>query len=432
MAMEAASWVELRSGEVEQRFQPTNDVNNPPEYFDYIEEEWFVTGEADSGHYATAVLVRRPRDQARFSGTILVEPLRIQSRIAAVSTYTAPYIMRSGHGWAMIVSQKLSLDADVKPTNPSRYASLDIPADPDAPGADDPASVDILRPSVTSHTILAQVGAALRGPNGPFSCYNPRHIILTGHSQTGKVTSDFLLEVHESQRLAGGAPVFDGFYPAGFPTKPLSNADVPVVQVLSEADIAHPDGLRGMSPGRAYRRGDSDDPSDRYRLYELAGHPHSGTRYPPTNSVKFWQTYFQSIGVNVGIPQGASMSSLATFELFRMSLHHLIQWVSKGVAPPRAQRIETGADDLFVKDEHGHSRGGVRCAQLDVPRATHIIAGPIAFEEPFDKPKLRSLYVSHADYVAKFNARLDELIAQRLFLDDDAPEFRDESKNTVF
>ncbi|HUJ67184.1 MAG TPA: alpha/beta hydrolase domain-containing protein, partial [Acidimicrobiales bacterium] len=416
-------------------------TNNPVEDFDYVEEEWFVEGELETGPYVTLLLVRRPRDPDRFSGTLLVEPLRIQSRIVAISTYTAPYIMRSGHGWAMVVSQKPSLDVDVKSVNPERYEPLHIEAEAprlvafDLTGpipTDDSQKTkqyfaELLRSSVSSHTILAQVGAALRGSAGPFAAYEPGHVILMGHSQTGKATADFLLETHDSQRLSDGRPVYDGFFPCGFPTVPLSTRDVPVVQVLSEGDILDPNGLRGMSEGRAYRRPDSDDPMDRFRLYELAGHAHSGTRYPPTNSADMWR----SVGLGDGIPAGASMSSLPTFEMFRTALDHLVKWVSLGIVPPRAGRIETGADQRFLKDENGHSLGGVRCVQLDIPRAKHTIIGGIAIEELFNRNKLRALYKDHADYATRFNARLEELIGQGFFLEEDAPGLRQEAKDAA-
>ena len=41
----------------------------------YVEEEWFAAGEEGGRPYATTVVVRRPRDPAAFSGTLIVEPL---------------------------------------------------------------------------------------------------------------------------------------------------------------------------------------------------------------------------------------------------------------------------------------------------------------------------------------------------------------------
>ena len=144
----------------------------------------------------------------------------------------------------------------------------------------------------------------------------------------------------------------------------FEHVDVPIVQVLSDGDIADPN--RPGREGRPYRRDDSDDPADRYRLYELAGVGHMGTRYPPYNDNAMWQN--DPLGTAGSVPKGAAMNSLPHDELFSMGLHHLAEWVAAGVTPPRADRIEVGPDGLFAKDECGNSRGGVRCAQMDVPR----------------------------------------------------------------
>src|SRR5262245_3024998 len=100
--------------------------------FDYVEEEWFATGEAEGHPYVTTVYVRRPRDPARFSGVVMVEPVHAMSA-APVWQYVAPYMMRAGHGFAAVGSQKSALEAHVKPSDPERYASLEIWSDAPPP-----------------------------------------------------------------------------------------------------------------------------------------------------------------------------------------------------------------------------------------------------------------------------------------------------------
>ena len=115
-----------------------------------------------------------------------------------------------------------------------------------------------------------------------------------------------------------------------------------------------------------------------------------------------------------------------------------MQWVAEGVAPPRAERIEVGADGWFAQDEHGNSRGGVRCVEMDVPRARYFpnpknddgtpAFGVVGTEEPFASEQLRQLYRDHDDYVERFNRRLDELIDQGWLLAEDAEDLRNEAE----
>jgi hypothetical protein len=430
------------------RFVPTGNFRGSLDDFDYVEEEWFASGEVDGHPYTTALTVRRPRDPSQFSGTVVVEPVHAASA-APIWIYTSTYQMRHRHGWAAVCSQKSVLDAFVKPTNPERYASLEIWSDEpqeQASGIDsmrlprEPAAMQarmehMRRVNVHSTPILAQVGAALRGDGGPFSSSGVRSLVLAGHSQTGGVVTDYVLRAHEDQRLPHGPSVYDGYFPSGAPSVRFGRRDAPLVQVLSDGDISDPN--RHGREGRGYRRDDSDEPDDCYRLYELAGVGHMGTRYPPYSDNAMWQN--DPLGTAGIVPKEAAMNSLPHDELFAMGLDHLVRWISSGDTPPRADRIEVGADGLFVSDEHGNTRGGVRCAQMDVPRLRYQANpgvkddgvpafGVVGIEEALPAKALKRMYQDHADYVERFNRRLDELIAQGWFLAEDADGMRAEAE----
>jgi Alpha/beta hydrolase domain len=415
---------------------------------DYVEEEWVASGVEDGHPYATTVLVRRPRDAARFSGTVIAEPLHVHG-IAPIWIYTAPYLLRSGHAWVEITAQKTTLDMHVKPSNPQRYEDLDIEGpdtsdfDPN-PNLEDPeyASTfwsELIRRNRATSTILAQVGAALRGPGGPFDGWDVRNVVLAGHSQTGSVTSYYIESAHDEQRRDDGSPVYDGFFPSGFPYDAFHGVDVAIVQVMSEGDVASPDlSFRPGYGGRRYRRDDSDEVDDRYRLYELAGVPHMGTRQAPFDDVSLWQSTHGEEAAKDGVTIGPRMNSLPHFELFAMSLDHLVRWVADGTVPPRGERLEVGPDGFFAKDERGNTRGGVRCVQLDVPHSTYR-ANPVTVDgtpswltvgtdEPLDPEVLRALYGDKAGYLERFSRRVDELVDQGWLLPDDAEAMRREAE----
>jgi hypothetical protein len=428
-------------------YVPPGDHRGHLADFDYVEEEWFASGVADGRPYATTLFVRRPRDRARFSGTVIVEPLHAMGA-TPVWMYVAQYAMGAGHASAVVGAQKTALEQHVKPFAPARYESLHIDADPpppDAPEVDalrlpvgDPAAMEAFfkemqRRNAAASTILAQVGAAIAGSAGPFDGWNVAKVILAGHSQTGGVVTEYLRRAHATERRADGTSVYDGYFPSGAAAEAFTDCEVPLLQVLSEGDISDPNrrgplGARGLN--RAYRRADSDEPGDRYRLYELAGVAHMGTRNPPYNDPSWWPM-MPTAG---DISSDARMNSLPHNELFGMAMCHLVAWVNDGVAPPRADRIEVGADGYFAKDERGNSLGGVRNVYVDVPVATYYANprnadgtpafGVVGTEEPLDRATLRGLYADHADYVAHFNRRLDELVTAGWFLAEDADDLR--------
>ena len=432
-------------------FVPSGSFEGDPEEFDYVEEEWFASGEADGHPYTTTVYVRRPRDAAKFSGTVIVEPVHAASA-APIFIYTSAYVMRSGHGWAAICSQKSVLDGFVKPSSAERYASTEIwadtppldtagvggaavPTDPEARAA----MMERMRNmNALSTPILAQVGAAIANGDGPFAGYGLRHVILAGHSQTGGVVTEYIANGHDAYRNEDGSPVYHGFFPSGAPSVQFGPRDVPLVQVLSDGDIAAVNGP--WRQGRGYRRDDSDEPGDRYRLYELAGAGHMGTRNAPYNDNAMWQN--DPIGTAGNVPKDAAMNSLPHSELFSVGLDHLVKWVDQGVVPPRAERIEIGPDDLFVKDECGNSKGGVRSAQMDVPRNTYLsnpgvnddgspAFGVVGIEFPLPAETLQRLYRDHQDYVDQFSRRVDELVAEGWLLAEDADGMRNEAEKAA-
>ena len=454
MAITSATLSELKARAGSKPYMPTGDYRRPhQDLYAYEEMECLASGEVDGHPYTTVLFVRLPKDRKRFTGVVIAEPLHMLG-IGPIWMYTDDYIMRSGHGWVMIGSQKSAIETRVKTFDPERYASLDIyaesaPPDSSQPGTGgvpirDPEAMQVYmeqmrRVNAASNPILAQAGASIAGGAGPFSDLDVRHVILTGHSQTGGVVIDYILNGHDANRHADGSPVYHGLFPtgaaglspAGGASVTLGPCDVPIVQVLSDGDISNPN-LHGRDR-RSYRRSDSDEPGDRYRLYELAGVAHMGTRYAPMNEAGMWQ--LSDFGGSIATDD--RMSGIAHHELFRATLDLLVQWVDKGTPPPHADRIEVGLDGYFAKDEHGNSKGGVRCVQMDVPIATYYsnprnpdgtpAFGVVGTEVPFSREKLRQLYKDHLDYTERFNRRLDELITQGWFLVADADELRSEA-----
>ncbi len=372
MTVTPATLVQPEARDGSAPFVPSGWFRGDPADFDYVEEEWFASGEVEGHPYVTTVYVRRPRDPNRFSGTVMVEPVHAMSA-APVWQYVSSYLMRAGHGFAAIGSQKSTLETHVKPFDPERYASLDIWSD--APPPDDaamtapprdPAAMQarmeaMRKLNVLSTPILAQVGAAISDGAGPFEGYDVRHVILAGHSQTGGVVTEYILNGHDTCRRDDGSPVYDGYFPSGTPGVTFGGYDVPIVQVVSDGDISDPH--RAGRENRTYRRADSDEPDDRYRLYELAGVPHMGTRRAPYNDSAMWRSGGASMTAG-DVPEDAVMNSLPHNELFSMAMHHLIQWVADGVTPP-ARRPHRGRARRPLRQGRGREQPRRRALRAD-------------------------------------------------------------------
>jgi hypothetical protein len=178
-----------------------------------------------------------------------------------------------------------------------------------------------------------------------------------------------------------------------------------------------------------YRRPDGDEPNDRYRLYEVVAASHV-----PTRGYASAADIFPLLAD--ADPAGGELSQFPAAMPYMAAVHNLIEWVTDGIAPPRADPIETGANGEIVRDEHGNARGGVRLSYVDVPFATYIASTPgetmfqrmIGLEVPFSKEELASMYPTHDDYVARVKASVAGLVRDRWIFPEDGDEILREAE----
>jgi hypothetical protein len=227
------------------------------------------------------------------------------------------------------------------------------------------------------------------------------------------------LAAHATLRLPDGKPIVDGFLLTSTNgNTPLPMVDVPMIQMPTQTEV-----VTWAEQGIAYRRPDSDEPGNRFRLYEVAGMPHNNSRESPG---------FQNDPCTLPVtdfPAGAFTA---------LALNHLIQWIDKGISPPRAPYIEVdrstaGDGSHLALDEYGNAKGGIRNVWVDVPIATYGVMGKgkttatdrlcllAGTEVPLPDATLRRLYRDKADYVARVERRLKELVSAGWFL----PEYAD-------
>jgi len=360
---------------------------------------------------------------------VLVETIHAAGAVPLSAQHIA--LASKGHGYAMVGSQKGALDDHVKPSNPTRYASLEIPdpggsaaagttpPNPAVPAALAAQMREVERLAPTSNAILSQVGVLMKSnsPAGPFAGRQVQHLIMGGASQTGGATLRYIRDAHATARMADGAPVYDGYFPilAGG-TEPVGRRDAAVVHALGEGDI-----MGGRPLG--YRRPDSDESDDRYRLYEIVAASHV-----PTRGVKSAADIFPLLAHASSADD--QLSQFPSAMLYFAAMDNLIQWVTRGIAPPRSERIQTGANGEIVRDEHGNACGGVRSSYVDVPFAAYVASSQgddpfrrmIGLQVPFSNQKLATLYPSHDDYVAKVKTCLESMVRERWIFPEQAEE----------
>ncbi len=380
---------------------------------------------AATAPYRTRVLVRRPTDPSRFSGTAVVEWLNVSGGVDADVEWISLHeeILRRGHAWVGVSAQRIGVmggpvlvegpdvpERDVvgkglRGIDPVRYDTLDHPGDGFA------------------FDIFTQVGRAVAAGDA-LSGAQAQRLIAAGESQSAIAMVTYYNGVHP---LAG---VFDGFFvhsrgafglplvgpgehadiagsmAVGAPALLRSDLDTPVLDVQAEADVT------GVLNSYVARQPDHE----RLRLWEVAGTAHADRHLlgPTTKALE------------CGYPINDGPMHVVVKAGFRA----LERWVSEATLPPRAPLLEVspGPPPAVRRDDDGIAKGGVRTPPVDVPVVTlsgdpgpsaSMLCLLLGSTTPLSAERLGALYASKTEYLDRYRARTDEAIERGFVLEED-------------
>ncbi len=379
--------------------------------------------EAASADYRTRILVRRPLDPARFSGTVIVEWLNVSGGVDASVQWVQleEEVTRAGHAWVGVSAQVIGVEGGpvlvttsggeglagvgLKTIDPERYASLSHPGD------------------AFSFDIYSQVARALLEGGPAMGHMEPELLISAGESQSAAALVTYYNGVQPLARVfdgflvhsrgAGILPLVEPGEFADFTSTFLVSAarfrtDVaaPLIDVQAENDII------GLLNSIAVRQPDSDT----FRLWEVAGTAHADTRLVGASAA----------GFNCGLPINDGPEHFVV----KADLLHLENWLRTGEAPPTAPRLAVTSSQApaIARDADGIALGGIRSPLVDVPvdvlsgepgpnpEVICILSGST---KPLTDERLAQLYVSRADYLDRYTAATDAAIAAGFILEAD-------------
>ena len=432
----------------------------------YTEEEYVIQGysnvylwpkecdrpqiRVERAPYSTRVLVRKPKDPARFSGIAVMENFNNSARIDMSKvgwTICHEELAAQGDAWVGYDVQKVGFRL-LSEYDPERYApyrlAFDNPVPPEERG---PLGWHVLREALARKGITPalevpddfekglmfdmsyQLAALVRrcGPGDPFEGYRVTHVL-------GAAVADFNLYVagfEPYMRREDGGPMFDGYlkvmngsggeisreadmWQCDDP-RSMVPSEVPFIKIETAGDMR--DVLPHPSFACMRRMEDMDEDGKKVWWYELAG-----------VAVKFTERYdeaacacredYEKLGLEQpAMDPGTPYPNYAGIRLIEGAYHNLREWVLYGITPPHMQSVIVMRGEYpcldFVTDEHGNHVGGVRSPYVDVPVAAYRDDGTV---DMFPPEKLDRLYGTPENYAEKVDAYLDGMVKDRWLL----------------
>lgn len=410
--------------------------------------KWSVTP-SNPQDYTTRLVVYRPADAKKFNGSVIVEWLNVSGGVDAgpdwVMTHTE--LVRDGFAWVGVSAQAAGINSS-KSTDPVRYASIVHPGDS------------------YSYDIYSQAGQAVRNTPKVLGGLRPKTVIAAGESQSAARMVTYI------NALAKTSHVYDGFlvHSRGATGAPLQGSPAPAV---GTAPAGQPAPLLVPSPTAI--RDDIDTPVLVLQTETDVYNSNTTARQPDTKNYRLWEVagtaHYDQYGLVIGThdtgdgqgavqllasmqaPSKSPMPGTIDCDLaintgpahwaLNAAVYSLNRWVTKGIAPAIAPRLETTtvAPVTYALDTSGNARGGIRSPQVDVPIAAlggTTNTGKPPFGQfcrlfgttvPLTAEQLSTLYPSHDAFVAKWKQSIDRAVKAGFLLAPDAKELENAAEN---
>lgn len=460
-----------------------SDGSNPVDLkaLGYTEKEFFQSGKANvydldpttqravvrtpNNPYTTRLLVRYPSDAAKFSGRVWIEILNASNNYDIENTWRRSWehMIKSGDAYIGITSKAVTGSA-LKKFDATRYADINWQV-----GGKDENGL--------FWDMLSQLGTQLRQSDAKIlGTLKPKHVYLTGESQSGMYMNTYLTAFSDKIEKAGpnGKPLFDGYLngvgPAftflrsetaapfvSVPTKIYQPTLVPHIVYQSENENRMYDGTKNgagtlFPPMVPYqRRADSNTATDKFRFYEFPGTPHTDplSQVLPINS-----EIVKAGGSARATPpyyQTQEHDDLQLTEFVHGMQESIHAWAASGTPAPSGDTnwmwYKTAIDEKGnttydpLRDQLGNALGGIRSPLIDVPLYRFYGQGQTGVSSTTGLPTyissswgsmdklsdatINSLYGgSCANYLARFNASANSLVNGRFLVQSDADKLK--------
>jgi len=437
----------------------------------YVEEEYYLSGVAPAitaagetllqAPYITRILVRKPKDAARFKGTVIIEPFTWFGERGAGWILTRQHLLREGYayvGYTLSINkpeQDPKFPPNEKDEDPSghfnyeeivnfefmrrfdyaRYAPLGFYYDPARFKRG-----DLPDPFVPqSQGVGAQLALLLKSnaPEGPLAGLKVERVYVNSWAVTAQVWMDYLDQGrHQQWRMPDGRPLIDAYMAGKMSYGEVGGEmirvprkmpdDAPFVTVYTQSELRY-DAVNGIA-----LPADTDRPPLRY--YEILGVAHLRQADVGTGEI-------EPVAADVGKendPRCRVFYDEPAEFVAAALLDGMDRWVREGKPMPKSPRVKRRGKDIVRDTVTGNMLGGIRPPWIVVPAAIYVeeeetnCGLALDTKIPYSAQQLRKLYGSYENYQRKFQAAKATAIAEGYLLPEDAAQLDPVAKPEAF
>lgn len=445
-------------------------------YYDYVEEEYFVTGTCavygpdgevvrttnDAPRefaaqlrplgrqmrtgvpYTTRAIVIRPRDMGKFSGRVHLIP----NHNLNADTRTDKNLLRGGDVWiGLEVNSGARFGVEERPSggvahlrrfDPQRYAAMSIPAGDvsDWPGLRQPGILgqtyktldlggrvappeqrnvfrqEISRSYAQAPDIMSDVAAVIR--NGAPTSPLAGHKVRRIYTSGSSGQSTILQPYVDFHHAAAAERLGHVPFDAYMIRVGVWPATRPRGAVLVQVQ-SEAEVMKPLKPGELEEVANTDDPM--FRFYEIPGVGHGLTARAPSVEGGIGKLVPEGV---IGISATQGTSAFQRYDKIALPVQwamwsNIDTWLDGGAPMPRAPNCarDAAAPDQLARDRHGNVIGGLRLPWMDVPDAEYT--GIIHDNNPLEggmKPFGEAKMKELYGSQAAYEAKIDERLEQ--------------------
>lgn len=377
--------------------------------FGYVEEEFFVSGTSDNDvPFKTRMIVRRPTDPAKFSGTVFAEWINVTAGDAETLWPGGhPTLMMEGHAYIGMSIQLVGV-ANLQAWDPVRYGSLIHPG------------------SSHEFRIMEQCLQAIRDPLGvsPLGGLSPEYVIVAGDSQSASRLTSYVADGYAIRGLIDGWIPGRGGFNDGVTHKVMEEMRTPMLLLLEEDQAERP----------------AD--SDYFRVLFGAGQSHAPYGYwsylHAARERDLYQTTVRPIPEDAGgraLNGGTGGMNRSYANLMVRAGIHWINRMVRGYAagkpdnPPIQPRLQRDANGDLIRNEDGFSIGGVRYPDVEVPIGLNTAETYPLFGiwDPWTAEEIVARYPTREEYLDRIEGAIRDLTPTGMLLPIDADLIRSDA-----